>query len=166
MYVCQSESSSSLGSLIMLCCHFWDYYHTAWWREIQSSSRYSENVFQWGTVLGPVPILPLLLDLNPNPRFCAFLQKGRVSQYLQEQGGVLIVPHLNDMLLSWIMGLTLSTSNQSLCMVHTWFLSTHTGGSHLLLQLPFSPQTAGRTLSLWLAVVQQRPFTMLLPTPC
>ena len=28
----------------------------------------------------------LLLDLTPNPRFSTFLRRGRVSQYLREQG--------------------------------------------------------------------------------
>ena len=41
---------------------------------------------------GPVQILPLPLDLSPNPRFCTFPQRGRVSQYLREHGGVLIFP--------------------------------------------------------------------------
>ena len=41
---------------------------------------------------GPVPILPLALDLSPNPRFCVFLRSGRVSQYLRAQGGVLFFP--------------------------------------------------------------------------
>ena len=45
-----------------------------------------------GIVLGPVPILPLPLDLSPNPRFCVFPRRGRVSQYLMEQGGVLFFP--------------------------------------------------------------------------
>ena len=35
-------------------------------------------------------ILPL--DLSPNPRFCAFPRRGKVSQYLREQGGVLFIP--------------------------------------------------------------------------
>ena len=42
--------------------------------------------------LSPVPILPLLLDLSPNPRFCTFMRRGRVSRYLGEQGGVLFLP--------------------------------------------------------------------------
>ena len=35
---------------------------------------------------------PLPLDLSPYPRFCAFPRRGRVSQYLREQGGVLFFP--------------------------------------------------------------------------
>ena len=42
--------------------------------------------------LSPCPNSPLPLDLSPNPRFCAFLQWGRVTQYLREQGGVLFSP--------------------------------------------------------------------------
>ena len=41
---------------------------------------------------GPVPILPLPLDLSPNHRFCAFPQRVRVFQYLREQGEVLFFP--------------------------------------------------------------------------
>ena len=44
------------------------------------------------THLGPGPILPLPLDLSPNPRFCKVSQRGRVSQCLREQGGVLFFP--------------------------------------------------------------------------
>ena len=37
-------------------------------------------------------IRPLPLDLSPNTRFCVFPQRGRLSQYLREQRGVLFSP--------------------------------------------------------------------------
>ena len=42
-------------------------------RQLKESTQRSQS---FGIALGPVPILPLPLDLSHNPRFCAFQQRG------------------------------------------------------------------------------------------